>query len=203
MCSRTSEVSLHSWVTLCSRFELLVSILEGFDYKGFQSKAIKRNAATQMATVYPEGLRMEGCLHVSAVTNPARLPLSPRMAFEWNAAYTAVYPEGFRMGGCLHVPPPGPSSTLADSSPSVCVDSFSPSILADSSPFCAGLYTLFVLINCRTSSCVTIVRLSRPFISTFMAVPRDGAYGPRAKGHQPPPPSGLEQNETRIGNRKE
>ena len=97
------QFHMPSWVNLCSRFELLVSILEGFDYKGFQSKAIKRNAATQMAAVYPEGIRMEGCLHVSAVTNPARLPPSPRTAFEWNAAYTAVYPEGLRMGGCLHV----------------------------------------------------------------------------------------------------
>ena len=54
------QFHMPSWVTLCSRFELLVSILEGFDYKGFQSKAIKRNAATPMAAVYPEGIRMEG-----------------------------------------------------------------------------------------------------------------------------------------------
>ena len=68
------QFHMPSWVNLCSRFELLVSILEGFDYKGFQSKAIKRNAATQMAPVYPEGLRMEGWPHISAVTTPVDSP---------------------------------------------------------------------------------------------------------------------------------
>ena len=41
-------------------------------------RAIKRNAATQKAAVYPEGLRMEAFLHVSAAYTAYRLTL-PRM----------------------------------------------------------------------------------------------------------------------------
>ena len=38
-------------------------------------RAIKRNAATQKAAVYPEGLRMEAFLHVSAAYTAYRLTL--------------------------------------------------------------------------------------------------------------------------------
>ena len=41
-------------------------------------RAIKRNAATQKAAVYPEGLRMEAFLHVSAVYTAYRMTLPSR-----------------------------------------------------------------------------------------------------------------------------